>query len=80
MLLHKPVVVQFIPKTTFTEWLKLFNEGRWQHLLKECTLIEERTGAMQTDMERRAARAENLVALGKLSSPRQALEAAEIAP
>ena len=80
MLLHKPVGTQHIPKAVFVERFKSFNEGKWKDLLTECTILEGRRGSIHSDLERRVARAGKLVALGEISSARQALEAAEIAP
>ena len=80
MLLHRPEGVLLIPKATFDDRFKRFNEGKWLEFLDECTLIAVRRSSAQNDMERRAARAEALVSLGEVSSARQALEVAELAP
>ena len=80
MLLHRPEGVLLVPKDKFDDRFKRFNGGKWLELLDECTLIATRPMRTENDMERRAARAEALVVLGELSSARQALEAAELAP
>ena len=80
MLLHRPEGVLLLSKATFDDRFKRFNEGKWIELLEECTLITVRRNGAQNDMERRAARAEALVALGEILSARQSLESAELAP
>lgn len=40
MLLHRPEGVKRIPKETFADRFKRFNEGKWLELLHECTIIE----------------------------------------
>ncbi len=81
MLLHRPPGERCLPKEEFTERFEKFAAGRWLELL-EASRAPARRGvpARRASEEQRAARAEALVFLGELSSARQALESAELAP
>ena len=77
-----------ISREKLTSRFSLFSRGRWTELIRASEQDAEdastarcrRLRRRSVDVERRAARAQMLVQLGELSSGRQALEAAEVAP
>ena len=77
-----------ISRENLTSRFSLFSQGRWTELIRASEQDAEdastarcrRSRRRSVDVERRAARAQMLVQLGELSSGRQALEAAEVAP
>ena len=81
MLLHKPPRGGFISKAKLAARFEVFSHGRWQKLIdagrhcaeKAATAVsrKRRRTNQQSDVERRAIRAQNLVQLGEFS---QALE------
>ena len=90
MSLHRPPRGGFISKAKLAARFEDFSHGRWQKLIdagRHC--VEEAATAVsrkrhrtnqQSDIERRAVRAQSLVQLGELSAGRQALEGAVLAP
>ena len=88
LLLFRPARGGLLPKGQLQERFNRFTHGEWLLLLTESRDNTER--AMQTQrrrrrtqqdtVERRVQRAEALVHLGELSSGRQALEGAALAP
>ena len=86
MLLFKPPRKGTVAKEKLMERLEMFRAGRWGQLLAQQTVCKagqllsrrSRRGGPMT--AQRADRALHLVQLGELSSARQALEGAEVAP
>ena len=88
MLLHRPPGGGLISKEKLVSRFHMFVRGEWIPLLRaSATCDEQATRARHRkchrdgdDVERRITRAERLVELGELSSARQALEGAAVAP
>ena len=87
MLLHKLPTGGGIPKQKLLERFDMFNRGQWEALLAAscvcCTqaAVGRRRWRTQSDnISGRVERAEALVHLGELSSARQVLEGAQLAP
>ena len=87
MLLHKPARGGGVPKHKLMERFNMFNKGQWEALLTAggvcCTqaAVRRRRCRHRSDnVPGRVARAEALVHLGELSSARQVLEGAQLAP
>ena len=84
MLLHRPPRGGLISKSKMTERFDKFARGEWVQLIhasvqcdEQAAVIRRRKGRRGDDLERRAL---NFVQVGELSSARQALEGAEVAP
>ena len=87
MLLHRPPRGGLIAKDKLHQRFQSFVRGEWLMLLEasgrcdeEAAIARRRRRHRGDDVQKRAARAELKVALGELSSARQALEREEIAP
>ena len=89
LLLFRPPRGGKIPKAQLHRRFEAFARGEWASLMdcgQECTSrgaqasSRRRRRANHDDQESRAARAEALVQMGELSSARQALEGAAVAP
>ncbi len=81
LLLHRPPGERFVPKEELGRRCERFAAGRWTELLGEsCAVREPRIRSSRPSEEQRALRAEMFVELGELSSGRQSLESAELAP
>ena len=88
MLLHRPPRGGLISKEKLRERFEVFARGEWNSLLEASSKCDDDAAARRRkhrqqegdNLERRAARAKMLVALGELSSARQALEGEEVAP
>ena len=88
MLLHRPARGGHIPRAKLISRFESFVRGDWGSLIlasRECStqaaVVRRRRSRRTGDnLEHRAARAEVLVHMGELSSARQALEGAELAP
>ena len=87
MLLHRLPRGGLISKSKLTERFDKFARGEWVQLIhasvqcdEQAAVIRRRKGRRGDDLERRAIRALNFVQVGELSSARQALEGAEVAP
>ena len=89
LLLFRPPRGGKIPKAQLHRRFEAFARGEWATLMdcgQECTsrgaqaCSRRRRRANHDDQESRAARAEALVQMGELSSARQALEGAAVAP
>ena len=88
MLLFKPPRKGTVAKEKLMARLEMFRAGRWEQLLADSRQCAEQAGQVLSRRSRRggpttaqrADRALHLVQLGELSSARQALEGAEIAP
>ena len=88
LLLHRPPGGGLLSKEKLSDRFKMFSRGEWLQLLaasrvcdeKAATTRNRRRRRLPDDLERRAIRALQLVQMGELSSARQALEGAEIAP
>ena len=88
MLLHRKPGGGPIPKRQLVDRFEKINSGQWATLIHQSRVCDERAAAARTrgnrrrgtDLESRAARAEMLVHMSELSSARQALEGAAIAP
>ena len=87
ILLTRPPRGGKIPPKQLEGRMQRFSEGRWLELLAEseeaCRIA--RTAAVRkrrrgSDQDRKVARAESLVMVGELSSARQVLESADLAP
>ena len=80
LLLHKPPRGGLIQKK-LEERLELFARGNWLSLLRASEQCAGKEGKTTRDtLDKRAARALELVQMRELSSGRQALEGAELAP
>ena len=86
MLLHKPARGGGVPKHKLMERFNMFNRGQWEALLKAggvcCTqaaIRRRRIRHRSDNVLGRVARAEALVQV-ELSSARQVLEGAQLAP
>ena len=82
MLLHRPPGTHHIPKSQWRARIQAFQQGDWDHLLREAAAAAPSTTAANqhpTD-QRRAERARHLVHQGELSAARQALTAGPTAP
>ena len=89
MLLYRPTRGGKVSKGHLMERLELITNGQWDQLIARSNQISQEVASISvrrrrreagSDLERRAARAEKVVALGELSAGRQALEGAAIAP
>ena len=88
MLLHRPPRGGLLSKEKLIQRFDAFSQGQWESLLEASARCDEQAAVSRRrsrrrdgdDGERRAARAEMLVGLGELSSARQALEGASLAP
>ena len=87
MLLFKNPRKGTVAKEELMERLEMFCAGRWDQLLADSRRFAEELGQLLSrrsrrgvTMSQRADRALRLVQLGELSSARQALEGAEVAP
>ena len=89
MLLHRPARGGLVPKAKLIERFAKFGRGEWADLVEESirsaeagsqAAIRKRRRQEDDDLARRVARAERLARLGELSSARQALESAAVAP
>ena len=87
MLLHRPPRGGLISKSKLAERFDKFARGEWVQLIhasvqcdEQAAVIRRRKGRRGDDLERRAIRALHFVQVGELSSARQALEGAEVAP
>ena len=77
-----------IPKEKLVQRFEAFGRGEWASLIEASRRCDEEAAVSRRrrrrrgydELERRAARAEMLVGLGELSSARQALEGADLAP
>ena len=88
MLLHGRPGGRVVSKVKLVERVQMFVRGPWDQLIRASEHCDERaavsrrrrTRRVGNDIEVRAARAEALVQIGELSSERQALQGAELAP
>ena len=87
MLLHRPPRGGLIAKDKLHQRFQSFVRGEWLMLLEasgrcyeEAAIARRRRRHQGDDVQKRAGRADLKVALGELSSSRQALEGGEIAP
>ena len=88
MLLHRSPRGGLIPRAKLLDRFEMFIRGRWTDLLttsEECcpqaaASRRRRTRRVEDEMKRRVDRADALVHMGELSSARQALEGATLAP
>ena len=88
MLLHRPPGGGQIPKAKLVERFRCFVDGEWIRLIAASEQCDEKaairrrraTRIVTDDLEKRATRAEMLCHMGELSSARQALEGAALAP
>ena len=88
MLLHRRPEGCVAPKAKLVERFEMFARGQWDQLIRASEDCDERAAVSRrrrtrragNDIEVRAARADALVQVGELSSARQALEGAELAP
>ena len=90
MLLHTPPRGGLISKAKLAARFEDFTHGRWQKLIdagRHCaeeaaTAVhrKRRRTNQQSDIERKAVRAQSPVQLGELSARKQALEGADLAP
>ena len=90
MLLHRPPRGELISEAKLAGRFDDFSHGRWHKLVEAGRRCAEdaatavsrkrRRTSKQPDIERRAVRAQSLVELGELSSGRQALVGADVAP
>ena len=87
MLLHRRPRGGLIAKSKLVERFEKFNRGEWVQLIRASVECDEQAVVSRrrkrrggNDLEHRATRAFNLIQVGELSSARQALEGAEIAP
>ena len=87
MLLHRPPRGGLISREKLVGRFQLFAQGQWAELMAASAVCDQQAGVGRRrrrrrgdDLERRASRAEMLVTMGELSSARQALEGAELAP
>ena len=88
ILLHRPPRGGLVPKAQLQERVDKFLQGQWVALLETSLELSiqgaaascRRRRGQKDTIERRAARAFELCQLGELSSARQALEGAAIAP
>ena len=87
MLLARPLRGGKISPKKLGGRMQRFSEGRWVELVAESeeACLVARTAAVRkrrrgSDQDRKAARAESLVMVGELSSARQVLESADLAP
>ena len=88
MLLHRAPRGGLIPRHKLVHRFEMFSRGEWWDLIRASAACDEQAAVGRRrrrrrpgdDLESRAARAEMLVHLGELSSTRQALEGAAVAP
>ena len=88
MLLHRPPRGGLVSRDKLVRRFDMFSRGEWSGLIEASAACDlqaavgrrRRRRRPGDDLERRAARAEMLVHLGELSSARQALEGASVAP
>ena len=89
MLLHRQPRGGTIPNEKLVQRFVKFSSGQWIELIRNCVVNEEEALTIarrrsrrqgQDGVVRHAERADQLVQLGELSSARQVLESAELAP
>ena len=87
MLLHRGPRGCGIPRTKLLERFEMFVRGQWDNLLEASRVCGDKAAVARRrrtrrgdDINKRVDRAEALVRLGELSSARQALEVAQLAP
>ena len=90
MLLHKAPGSGSVSRNKLLERFDIFARGEWIQLVAASEACDDRSAiarrrrgrrqSQQDDIENRVARAETLVQMGELSSARQALEGASVAP
>ena len=88
MFLHRRPGGCVVSKAKLVERFEMLARGQWEQLIRASEDCDERAAVSRrrrtrragSDIEVRAARAEALVQAGELSSARQALEGAELAP
>ena len=87
MLLHRPARGGLVSRAKLLARFESFVVGEWISLIKASALCSAQAGVARNrrrrtdkDLRHRVSRAESLVHLGELSSARQALEEAELAP
>ena len=89
MLLHRPPGGGQISKAKLLQRFQQFVEGHWIRLIEASEQCDDKAAVSrrrscrrvhEDDLEKRVARAELLCHLGELSSARQALEGATLAP
>ena len=81
MFLHRPPGERFVPKEELTQRFEQLAAGNCLELWEASRVPPRRgTPARRAGDEQRAARADALVSRGKLSSARQAVESAGLAP
>ena len=88
MMLHRPPRGGLIPRSKLIHRFELFVSGRWTELLvaseaccQQAAISRRRQSRrVEDDITRRLDRADSLVHMGELSSARQALEGASLAP
>ena len=89
MLLHRSPGGGHISKSKLEARFTLFNQGGWQELIRASVICDDQAAVSrrrrarrqgEDDLEQRAVRAEMFVYYGELSSARQALEGAALAP
>ena len=88
MMLHRPPRGGLIPRSKLIHRFELFVSGRWTELLAASEACcqqaaisrRRRSRRVEDDITRRLDRADSLVHMGELSSARQALEGASLAP
>ena len=88
MLLHRASRGGLIPRPKLMNRLELFNRGAWRELLEASRKCSHQAAVSrrrknrrpEQDIARRVSRAASLVHMGELSSARQALEGASLAP
>ena len=88
MLMHRPPGGGVISREKLVARFEAFTQGDWGRLMEASRICDEQVAQSkrrlrrraQDDLELRAIRAERLVQVGELSSARQALEGAALAP
>ena len=89
LLLSRPPRGRAVSREKVFDRFSRFSQGEWLGLIKEGRVLSEQSASASrrqrrrqqlNDVERRAIRAQHLVLLGELSSARQALEGADLAP
>ena len=82
MLLHRPQRGGLVSRDILVRRFDMFSRREWSGLIEASAACDFQAAGPRRgdDLERRAARAEMLVHLGELSSARQALEGASVAP
>ena len=89
MLLRRPPRGRAVSREKVFDRFSRFSQGEWLGLIEEGRVLSEQSASASrrqrrrqqlNDVERRAIRAQHLVLLEELSSARQALEGADLAP